>query len=78
MSAARSRAVLYSDDRPGAARTIHARIDDGGFTVETGDAGDDVAAVWGGDDYAFWTTVPREARGDLLPALSAEFLADDP
>jgi hypothetical protein len=59
-------------------RSVRANIDDDKFVIDTQDMGPVVEEVWGDSDYEFWTTVPREAWGDLLMAFAREFLAENP
>ena len=59
-------------------RSVRANLDDEKFVIDTQDMGPVVEEVWGDADYEFWTTVPREAWGDLLMALAKEFLAENP
>jgi len=59
-------------------RSVRASVDDAQFKIDTQDMGPTTEEFWGDSDYEFWTTVPREAWGDLLMALAREFLADSP
>ncbi len=59
-------------------RSVRVRVDTGAFVVDTQDMGPTTEAFWGDRDYEFWTSVKREAWGDLLIALAREFLANDP
>ena len=67
---------LYRDDGTHF-RSVSARLDDDQFRIDTQDMGPTVEEVWGDADYEFWTTVPKEARGQLLMALAREFLVGD-
>ena len=58
-------------------RSVRARVDDNGFTIETQDLGEATKQFWGDSDYEYWTTVPREEWGNLLVAFAKEFFADD-
>jgi hypothetical protein len=58
-------------------RSVSARINQEEFRIDTQDMGPATEEVWGDADYEYWTTVPREAWGDLLMALTKEFLSGD-
>lgn len=58
-------------------RGVHAYVDSKGFRIETQDMGPTTEEFWGDSDYEFWTTVPKEAWGDLLLALASELFAND-
>lgn len=58
-------------------RSISARIIQDQFRIDTQDIGSVAKEVWGEPDYEFWTSVPKEAWGDLLMALAKEFLSGD-
>ena len=59
-------------------RSVCARLEDETFTIDTQDMGELVREFWGDGDYEFWTIVPKSAWGQLLMALSIEFLSNDP
>ena len=58
-------------------RSVCARVDAEKFQIDTQDMGPTTEEFWGDSDYEFWTTVPKEAWGDLLMALAAEMFAGD-
>lgn len=68
---------LYRKDGE-AFRSVRASVKGDAFVIETQDMGRLVEEVWGDSDYEFWTSVPREAWGQLLRALAIEFFANDP
>ena len=59
-------------------RSVRVRVDEYKFTIDTQDMGPTTEEFWGDADYEFWTTVPREAWGDLLVALAKEWFGNDP
>jgi hypothetical protein len=59
-------------------RSVRATLRDGEFMIDTQDMGKSVEEFWGDSEYEFWTIVPKEAWGQLLMALSIEFLTNDP
>lgn len=67
---------LYRDDDENF-RSVRARFDESKFCIDTQDMGPLTEEVWGDADYEFWTTVPKEAWGDLLMAFAKEFLSGD-
>lgn len=58
-------------------RSVRAILDDEKFRIETQDMGPTTEEVWGDADYEFWTTVPKESWGELIMALTKEFLSND-
>ncbi len=54
-------------------RSVYARFDDRQFRIDTQDMGPTTEKFRGDADYEFWTTVPKDAWGDLLMALAREF-----
>ena len=58
-------------------RSVYARLEGDQFRIDTQDMGPTVEEVWGDADYEFWTTVPKEAWGQLLMALAQEFFGGD-
>jgi len=58
-------------------RSVRVGFNDKEFRIDTQDMGPTVEEFMGDSDYEFWTTVPKQAWGDLLLALSKEFLSND-
>ena len=69
---------LYREDDGPNRRTVRLHVGEEALVLETQDVGPEVEKWWGDWDYEFWTTVPRQAWGQLLAALVVELMSDDP
>lgn len=56
--------------------SILARIDESGFVIDVEDSGPMAEKFWGAESHEYWTTVPKDAWGQLLMAFAKEYLAD--